>query len=250
DLVVGLLELLDRDPGYRHFMLDGQTICLEDVLALRPDLEPRLRRHIEGGRIGIGPWYVLQDAFLVGGEAIVRNLAEGLRVARRFGRPMPIGYLPDAFGHIAQMPRILRGFDIDTAILWRGVGDRAPGVEWRWRALDKSEVLCVWLPGGYGNACRLPDGEAAVLEKLRADPGTIGQSGVLLWMNGVDHAPPDPRVPSLVAALGRALPDVEIVHASLETAVGRVRERLRVAELPIVDGELRRPGGEVPVLPG
>ena len=56
---------------------------------------------------------MLQDEFLVGAESIVRNLAEGLRRARRFGRPMRIGYLPDAFGHIAQMPRILRGFGID-----------------------------------------------------------------------------------------------------------------------------------------
>src|SRR5215470_16190258 len=70
DLVAQLFDLLDADAGYRHFQLDGQTICLEDVLALRPDLEPRLLAHVASGRIAIGPWYVLQDEFCVGGESI------------------------------------------------------------------------------------------------------------------------------------------------------------------------------------
>src|SRR4029453_737065 len=73
EMVCGLLDLLDRDPSFRHFMLDGQTTCLEDVLELRPDLEPRLRAHVQAGRISIGPWYVLQDQFLAGGESIVHN---------------------------------------------------------------------------------------------------------------------------------------------------------------------------------
>ena len=171
DTVAALLDVLDRDPAFRHFMLDGQTVCLDDVLALAPSLGPRLRAHIAAGRIGIGPWYVLQDEFLVGAESIVRNLGEGLRAARRFGRPMAVGYLPDAFGHIAQMPRILRGFGIETAVVWRGVGDAAPGSEWRWRAPDGSEVLCLFLPGGYGNAHALGGDEAKAHERLRADLG-------------------------------------------------------------------------------
>src|SRR5499426_1811528 len=94
DLVAALCDLLERTPAFAHFMLDGQTVCIEDVLALRPQLEPRLRALAGAGRLGIGPWYVLQDEFLVGGESIVRNLAEGLRVARQLGRPMAVGYLP------------------------------------------------------------------------------------------------------------------------------------------------------------
>ncbi|HEX9102486.1 MAG TPA: alpha-mannosidase, partial [Polyangia bacterium] len=253
DTVAALLDVLDGDPAFRHFMLDGQTVCLDDVLELRPQLEPRLRAHIAAGRIGVGPWYVLQDEFLVGAEAIVRNLAEGLASARRFGRPMAIGYLPDAFGHIAQMPRILRGFGLETAVVWRGVGDRAPGSEWRWRAPGGAEVLCLFLPGGYGNAHRLgPDGDAA-LARLRGDLADVlprSRAAVLLWMNGNDHQPAEPDVPALLAALGRAQPDVELEHASLERAAALVRERVDVAALPVVDGELRRATPAVPVLSG
>ncbi|HJZ88465.1 MAG TPA: hypothetical protein VKN99_25005, partial [Polyangia bacterium] len=253
DLVAALCDLLERTPAFAHFMLDGQTVCIEDVLALRPQLEPRLRALAGAGRLGIGPWYVLQDEFLVGGESIVRNLAEGLRVARQLGRPMAVGYLPDAFGHVAQMPRVLRGFGIDTAVLWRGVGARAPGAEWRWRGLGGAEVLGLWLPDGYGNAARLPEASTEALDKLRADLARLlplSRAHALLWMNGVDHTWPQAHVPALLAALRQAAPEVEIAHVGLEEAVGRVRERVRMESLPVLEGELREPTEEAPVLAG
>jgi mannosylglycerate hydrolase len=253
DMVAALVDILDGDPQFRHFMLDGQTVCLDDVLELRPTLRARLRAHVDAGRISIGPWYVLQDEFLVGAEAIVRNLADGLSSARRFGRAMTIGYLPDAFGHIAQMPRILRGFQIDTAVVWRGVGDAAPGSEWRWRAPSGAEVLCLFLPGGYGNAHRLGADRDAALERLRADLANVlplSRAALLLWMNGNDHQSAEREVPALLAALGRALPDVDLEHASLERAAELVRARVDVAALPVVDGELRVATPTVPVLSG
>jgi alpha-mannosidase len=94
-LVDRLLDLLDANPDYKHFHLDGQTIVLEDYLEIRPEQEPRLRKAIEEGRILIGPWYVMPDEFLVSGEALVRNLLRGHRISREFGTPMPVGYLPD-----------------------------------------------------------------------------------------------------------------------------------------------------------
>jgi alpha-mannosidase len=253
NMVAALLDLLDSDPRFRHFMLDGQTVCLDDLLELRPSLGPRLQAHIDAGRIGIGPWYVLQDEFLVGAESIVRNLSQGLRSARALGRPMAIGYLPDAFGHIAQMPRILRGFGIETAVVWRGVGDAAPGSEWRWRAPGGAEVLCLFLPGGYGNAHRLGANRDHALERLRADLAhhlPLSHAGVLLWMNGNDHQSAEPEVPALLRALADELPEIDLEHASLERAAELVRARVAVASLPAVEGELRRATPSVPVLSG
>ena len=37
---------------------------------------------------------------------------------------MRVGYLPDMFGHVAQMPQILRAAGIETAVVWRGVPGR------------------------------------------------------------------------------------------------------------------------------
>ena len=45
----------------------------------------------------------------------------GLRVASRFGGAMEVGYLPDMFGHVAQMPQLLRLFGFEHAVVWRGV---------------------------------------------------------------------------------------------------------------------------------
>ena len=38
-LVDALIAMFDADPSYTHFMLDGQTIVLEDYLAIRPERE-------------------------------------------------------------------------------------------------------------------------------------------------------------------------------------------------------------------
>ncbi len=122
-LVDHLLEILASDPDYAHFMLDGQMIVLEDYLQVRPEREAELRAHVQSGRVGVGPWYILPDEFLVSPEATLRNLLEGDRVARRFGPKMMVGYEPDAFGHIGQLPQILRGFGIETAVVWRGLMD-------------------------------------------------------------------------------------------------------------------------------
>ncbi len=45
-LIDRLLDILDQEPDFRHFMLDGQTIVLDDYLQMRPEREEVLRRHI------------------------------------------------------------------------------------------------------------------------------------------------------------------------------------------------------------
>ncbi|MGH9121722.1 MAG: alpha-mannosidase, partial [Acidimicrobiales bacterium] len=105
-LVDALDELLDRlrsDPAWTSFLLDGQMAALDDYLELRPAAEEEVRALAGDGRLLLGPWYVLMDEFLVSGETILRNLEMGLRRAADFAGAMPVGYLPDMFGHIAQM---------------------------------------------------------------------------------------------------------------------------------------------------
>src|SRR6266852_5065198 len=153
-----LLDILERDPDFSHFMLDGKTIVLDDYLEARPEQEERLKRHTRSGRISVGPWYVQPDEFLVSGESLVRNLQIGLQRAAEFGDPMRVGYVPDCFGHIAQLPQILRGFGIDSAVFWRGVGADTQKSEFDWVAPDGTRVLVVHLasPRGYSNAAVMP----------------------------------------------------------------------------------------------
>ena len=117
ELVDSLLEILETDPDFKHFNFDGQTIVLEDYLEIKPQNEERLKKQIQDGRIAVGPWYILFDEFLVSVEATVRNLILGHRIAKEFRKMMNVDYIPDPFGHISQMPQILRGFGIDNIIL-------------------------------------------------------------------------------------------------------------------------------------
>ena len=109
-----VLEALENDESFRHFLLDGQSIILEDYLEVHPEDEERLRQHVSDGTLSIGPWYILPDEFLIGAESTVRNLLIGHTVGARFGPVQKVGYMPDSFGHVAQVPQLLRQAGIES----------------------------------------------------------------------------------------------------------------------------------------
>ena len=147
-VVKNILDLLESG-ALNNFVLDGQTALLEDVLEVSPALAPRLKKLIEGGKLFVGPWYVLADQMLVGGESLVRNLRYGLQLCRSFGGASKVGYCPDTFGHSADLPRILRGFEIGYAVVWRGVPKLAGSPLFDWKSPDGSEVVTLDLTQGY-----------------------------------------------------------------------------------------------------
>lgn len=242
-LLDGLLDILATVPEYRHFMLDGQTIVLGDYLTLRPERETALRAHIQSGRILIGPWYVLPDEFLVSPEATIRNLLEGERVARRFGAKMNVGYIPDPFGHIGQMPQILRGFGIESACVQRGLDDQP--CEFWWQSPDGSSVLMAYLRDGYGNAAALPTADppqfTAEVGRLRASLAPHAASEHLLLMHGTDHQEPTADTAAAIVYANTHLQGDEILHSTLPAFLNAVRAEVAAhsLDLPTVCGELR-----------
>src|SRR5690606_17112100 len=133
---------------------------------VRPEAEERLRALAGTGRMAMGPWYALPDEFLVSGETLIRNLQRGLQVATRFGGAMEVGYLPDMFGHIAQMPQLLRLFGFEHAVVWRGVPSAIDRSGFWWSSPDGSTVRAEYLPQGYGNGARVPDDAKALLRRI------------------------------------------------------------------------------------
>jgi hypothetical protein len=161
-----LLEIFDKIPEYT-FLLDSQTVPLEDYLAIRPENEDRIRTHVQSGRLCIGPWYTAPDCNTISGESIVRNLLTGHRDARRFGPVMKVGYTPFGFGQVSQFPQIYAGFGIDTIFFYRGITPHeTPFAEFLWDAPDGTRARCsrfgskarfnffmdVWRPVVYGRA--------------------------------------------------------------------------------------------------
>ena len=237
-VVDGVLDTLERDPSFTSFTLDGQAIVLEDYVEVRPENAGRLQALLDAGRLEAGPSYVLPDEILVGGESLVRNLLLGRRVCRRFGvEPSGAGYLPDSFGHPAQLPQILAGFGIRTFLFSRGLGDEIDdvGVVFRWRSGVAEVVACQMLPH-YDNFARLTwhhDAEErirAIVERFSEAVSGAEQDEIVL-ANGSDHLPIEPELPQILAGLETTF--------GAQFRIGRYDEHTPAADgLPVYEGEL------------
>lgn len=250
-----LLDVFEADPSFKHFHMDGQMIPLDDYLAVRSERLPAIQRAARESKLSLGPWYVLQDEFLTSGEANVRNMLYGLKLARRYGEPLMVGYLPDSFGNISQMPQILRGFGIDNAVFGRGINrydpEKAadPGAEpgevgykseLIWRGPDGSEVLGVFMANWYSNAMDIPSEPAEAAEFLAAARDNAlryATTGELLLMNGCDHTPTRSDVGRVLQAVAPLLDD-EIVHSDMAGYIRALREAVG-DDLQVAEGELR-----------
>jgi alpha-mannosidase len=221
-----LFNILDTTT-YQNFLLDGQTCPLQDYLEIRPEMRSKATDYIRLGRLSIGPCYILPDIFLISGEAHIRNLLLGHKMAREWGVPIhKVGYQPDAFGHIAQMPQIMQGFGIDNYIFHRGLGDEAESLksEFWWDAPNGSRVLAQYMPMGYGNIADLlhdapldsvyAEAKNRVI-KVRNRLQERTRTGRLLLMNGVDHLEPERDIPVFIERFNAEGEGI-IIHRTME----------------------------------
>lgn len=246
-LVDNLLIILDHDPDYRHFMLDGQTIVLEDYLQVRMANLPRLQQYIQDRRILIGPWYILPDEFLVSPESLVRNLLIGKDICQLFGQRMMVGYIPDPFGHLSQLPQIFNGFHMDSACLWRGVPDGSPTLL-TWHSPDGSSVLLAHLYDGYGNIAEWPASDvdqSLYLLNAKADKlEPHNPSSLYLMMRGSDHLEPRPELPEHLRYFNQHnQSERTALHSTLPGYIAAVSDEIAERNLTLqsLQGELRDP---------
>ncbi len=137
-----LIEILDNDEDYHCFLLDGQVAPIEDYLEVRPEDGEKVKKYIRDGRIAVGPWYTLPDLYPLDGESLVRNLLKGIRVSKKYGDPLKVGYNSFGWGQTAQFPQIYKGFGMDFIICAKKVSEeRAPESEFLWEAPDGTKVL-------------------------------------------------------------------------------------------------------------
>jgi alpha-mannosidase len=241
-----LLGLLDE--GYPHFHLDGQTALIDDYLDVRPEREPDIRRHAGAGTISVGPWLTLVDEFLVSGETTMRSLELGLARAQYLGGGDFVGYLPDQFGHVGQMPQILTAAGIDNAVVWRGVPRSIETSPFWWEAPDGSRVLAEYLPFSYSLGRHLreaqePEALVAALEDLAGRLAPWSARDRLLVMAGDDHQPSDPTLPERLA---------QAHDRGVDAEIGSLAAHLRTpahGDLPVWRGELRS-AARAHLLPG
>jgi alpha-mannosidase len=240
-------ELLDDPPPEgAGFLLDGQAIVLDDYLAIRPERRADLSALLRAGRLEAGPWYVLADELIPGGEALVRNLLAGRDAMRAVrAEAPPVLYCPDAFGHPAALPDLAAGFGLGVIVAWRGYGGRRwPwGDVARWRAPSgASAVLYHLARDGYELGSSLPvhPSDAASrwrsLEDALAPRATLG---VALLPNGADHHARQGDHRPAIAALTEAARPARVVESTLREFADVVGREAEGRALPLIEGELR-----------
>ncbi len=253
-LVDALLDKLDSGSEFKSFFLDGQTIILEDYLQVRPENQERLQKYITEGRLLIGPWYILQDAFLTSGEANVRNMQIGHQDSKRYGEPAKIGYFPDTFGLVGQTPQLMQQSGITNAFFGRGVkptgfnntvsdgGYESSFSELVWEGPDGSKVLGILFANWYSNGNEVPVDEAEAKlfwERKLSDVEKFASTSELLFMNGCDHQPVQLDLPEAIETAKKLYPDIDFVHSNFPDYLKAVEGSMDRSNLSSVKGELR-----------
>lgn len=245
--LVALIDDLidDPPPAGQSFLLDGQSIVLDDYLAIRPERRAALETMLGDRRLEAGPWYVLADELIPGGEALVRNLLTGVRTLHRLGAaPPPVLYCPDSFGHPAALPTVAVGFGFPLVVLWRGYGSSRfpPGDTALWAAPNGDQVLLYHLPrDGYEFGSHLavdPTKAASRWRRMRDELAPRATTGATLVLNGADHHARQRDLQSALSALDRAATEDRVHASSLRAFADRIAAAPR-DRLPHVSGELR-----------
>jgi len=245
-----LLHILKTDPNYQNFTFDGQIIPIEDYLEVRPNAEEDIKRFVKEQRLSIGPMYVLPDEFLISGESLIRNFMFGIAKAREFGRAMKVAYIPDPFGHIAQSPQIVSGFDLSSIIFERGFGDEFEeyelNMEFIWKAPgNAASVLGIHLIRGYGSLAQLfvtkENGKYTnalkKIQRLVSDLEHYTATPIVLLNNGSDHFEAYSEIPEIINQWNEMHPEVVMEQNDFEYYISKILELK--PKLKNYQGELR-----------
>jgi mannosylglycerate hydrolase len=232
-----VLDALDHEEIDR-FVLDGQTLPLEDFLEVAElEDQQRIKKWIFEGKIIIGPWFIAMDEFLVHGESIIRNLEIGKETALQYGNNQTYGYLPDTFGHLGQMPQILKNFGIEDAMMWRGISLNQS--ECIWEGIDGSRLFTIYLSEGYYQPLLNQD---HYVKDIRHYIDTIAPRATtnhLLLTAGGDHLMPiRDSIKQRIEHLSMSHPDMNFKINDYQSYTKLVKESINFQDLPIIKGEL------------
>lgn len=252
-----LFAMLEKEPDYR-FVLDGQMLIIEDYLRQLPPnkvaaKERDIRKYVRIGQLLIGPAYLQPDWSLVSGEALVRNLLIGSKMARRYGNVMKAGWLLDNFGQIAQAPQIFRGFDIEGVFLWRGVELPVEEIktEFWWEAPNGARILSVYLLDSYRNAMVLGMTQDIAQERILSHTDMLlhfASTPNVLLMNGYEQVPEPDDVLPIIARVNRAIePEMYCVQSTPLDYLQAIQSH--EPDLPVLKGYLYS-GRYAPILKG
>lgn len=235
--VKDVLDTLENNPDFKHFMLDAQGSLLDDYLAWRPWEKQRITKLVQEHKLIIGPWYTQSDQLVISGESIVRNLYYGIQRCKEFGNYMNVGYVPDSFGQAANMPQIYQAFGIQDTLFWRGVSDdMSKHTEFTWVGDDGTRVFAAQIPNGYYIGGNIPEDEVELQTYLKNDCvnkiAPRASTKHLYFPNGFDQAPIRKNLPDVVERANRIDSENEYVISCIEDYIKDIKgENPKLMEL-------------------
>lgn len=219
DILAQLLHDLENGSQLKHVLLGGQSIILDDIASVGGDLLKRLIEASKAGKVSVGASYVQLDGLLADGETLIRNLLIGRSDTARHGiASFTVAFMPDVCQNVAQLPQILRGFDIDAAFLC--FGNPVLPLPFRWEAPDSSSILVM-------NYQALEDPQQSVRNQRDGQP-----DGPFLWMHRATN--PDNLQPEKLDNVV----DVPTLQSNLSEYAEAVRDKLPDELRPRIRGEL------------
>lgn len=239
-----LLETMEQDLDYTYYNLDAQTSFIDDYFDIKPENRERFRKLVQEGRLPIGPWYVQPDEHLPTAEGIIRNLLISKQISDGYADFNRVGYVPDSFGQSATYPTIMKGFGIDSAILYRGFAeDDSDYNDFIWEGLDGSQLVANWMPIGYGNAMFLNEDDQHNMEVIEENIELLEKRSIsenFLLMCGSDQSFIKKFLPNTVKRLNELYKDKDYVFeiATIQHYIDAIKEHLD--KMDIVHGELRK----------
>ena len=234
-----VMEVLEENENFPHFLLDAQTSIVDDYLEFHPEDEDRIKKLIKEDKLVVGPWYTQTDQLVTGGESILRNLYYGITRAEELGKSMMVGYMPDSFGQTAQMPQILNGFDIYKNTFKRGIkAEQYPKNEYYWESEDGSRVFNCYLDR-YGNFTYFTSEEdslRALIERLKKETDERSRISTLTLYNGEDQRPIRKNLPEIMEKMKLLFPDCEFSISTVEKVMEQMENE--DIEYDTVKGEM------------
>lgn len=256
---VRLIRLMDKviyllESGeYPHFLLDGQSIMIEDYLEVKPHMRKRLEALMESQKLIAGPWYVIPDMFLPSGEALISNLNISARLTGSFSaKPSAFGYCPDSFGINSQLAQILKKSEITSMFYSRGrLVDDNEGeyAETMLSSPDGSELFAIY--DNYSNGVGLVVDN--IWRNIERQNGNVDKAAeraaellpyvsarysgkILPWFVGIDHLEPEKKLREMVE---RADEKIENASFTMSRPEAYIKETLGNCIAAKASGEQR-----------
>ena len=239
--IPGLIDKIEAlaaaNPSFK-FLIDGQTLVVEDLLRVAPEYEAKVKQLVRQGQLIIGPYYCQPDWQLTGGETLVRNLLYGRQDMNRYGQRNDVGWLVDTFGHISQSPQLHRLFGLAAVYVWRGV----PALEpyFNWQSSDGQSLPAINLFGGYRNLYGITHAPEVAITRLQAEVDKLAPyypTPDIPLFDGYDlEEDPEDPMSFYQAELANLPPDIQLVESSPYEFAQVVREKVETK--PTIRGEL------------